>query len=91
MVYFRLSEEEFQQLNRLCETEGARSLSDLARLAVQEMIERGAHSVQLEMVEKLRQLDETIGQLARRLDNFAPAGNPPPNGRTIGADDNETE
>jgi hypothetical protein len=34
LVYFRVSEEEFQQLNSLCATQGARSISDAARLAI---------------------------------------------------------
>ena len=34
IVYFRVSEEEFQNLRAYCETYGARSVSDLARSAV---------------------------------------------------------
>src|SRR6266700_2714706 len=35
LVYFRVSEEELQQFNRVCVLEGARSVSDLARSAMQ--------------------------------------------------------
>jgi len=38
LVYFRVSEDEFHQFVSLCEQEGARSVSDLARSAVQRLI-----------------------------------------------------
>ena len=38
IVSFRLSEEEFQRVTDLCEIAGARSISDLARNAVQEFL-----------------------------------------------------
>jgi hypothetical protein len=38
VVYFRISEEEFGKLNQLCQEQGARSLSDLARTAMQDML-----------------------------------------------------
>lgn len=39
VVYFRISEDEFQQFSQLCESTGARSLSDLARSAMKRMLE----------------------------------------------------
>lgn len=38
VVYFRISEDEFCQLNRLCEEKGARSLSDMARTAMRGLL-----------------------------------------------------
>jgi hypothetical protein len=38
LVYFRISEEEFEQIVKACDSKGARSVSDLARSAVQEFI-----------------------------------------------------
>jgi DNA-binding transcriptional regulator GbsR (MarR family) len=38
LVYFRITEDEFHQFSSVCEQEGARSLSDLARSAVQRLI-----------------------------------------------------
>ena len=38
LVYFRVSEDEFQQFAQLCEREGARSISDLARDAMQRLL-----------------------------------------------------
>jgi len=44
LVYFRVSEDEFQQFNQMCESVGARSISDLARSAIQRMIQQdGRH------------------------------------------------
>jgi len=42
LVYFRISEDEFHQFVGLCEQEGARSVSDLARSAVQRLIADGS-------------------------------------------------
>ena len=38
LVYFRISENEYEQILRLCEVTGARSISDLARSAIQKLI-----------------------------------------------------
>lgn len=72
LVYFRVSEDEYQQLSALCERLGARSLSDLVRTSLlQRLNMRGADEDGLEslaagierltrMVEELRQmLDES--------------------------------
>jgi hypothetical protein len=42
MVSFRLSEEEYEGLKHICITVGARSLSDIARDAVQRLLSNGA-------------------------------------------------
>jgi len=42
MVSFRLSEEEYEGLKHICMTVGARSLSDIAREAVQRLLSNGA-------------------------------------------------
>ena len=41
MVSFRLSEEEYEGLKHICITVGARSLSDIARDAVQRLLSNG--------------------------------------------------
>ena len=41
MVSFRLSEEEYEGLKHICLTVGARSLSDIARDAVQRLLSNG--------------------------------------------------
>jgi hypothetical protein len=44
MVSFRLSDEEYEGLKSICMTVGARSLSDVARDAVQRMLGNGVAS-----------------------------------------------
>ena len=58
LVYFRISEDEFHQFNSVCEQAGARSLSELARSAVQRLIadcnrDREDRDPNVEMLEKL--------------------------------------
>jgi len=44
MISFRLSEDEYTGLRTLCENEGARSMSDLARDAVHRLIAKDSHA-----------------------------------------------
>jgi hypothetical protein len=58
LVYFRISEDEFHQFTSVCEQAGARSLSELARNAVQRLIaqcdrDREGRDPNVEMLEKL--------------------------------------
>ncbi len=70
MVSFRLSEEEYEGLKRICITVGARSLSDIARDAVQRLIsnETGRKidgDAQLRgLYEKMDALDHEVKRLA---------------------------
>lgn len=72
MVTFRLSEQEYQELLSCCLNRGARSLSDLAREALQELLassngDRNDDGLEIE-VEKLHgrmeQLDHELKRLA---------------------------
>lgn len=74
-ISVRLSEEEFATFRRLCASTGARSVSDLARKAMQEVLERirpdGA------LVEKaskynaqIRNLEQKVEELAAELASF---------------------
>ena len=66
LVYFRVSDEEFDQFTRVCEQEGARSLSDLFRLAMSRTV-NGTNSDRDESVAgRLRKLDELIDELTVR-------------------------
>lgn len=77
IVYFRVSEEEFQNLRTYCETYGARSVSDLARSAVLGTVQGQNPAGESELLAKLREIDHSIGRLSRKLDGFsdAEAGN----------------
>jgi len=68
LVYFRISEDEFRQFSSVCERGGARSVSDLARNAVQRLIadsERQREGDELE--EKMRVLENLIAAVTEQL------------------------
>jgi hypothetical protein len=73
LVYFRISEDEFRQLNDVCGDIGARSLSDLARTAVQRFITASPReddylSTRLRLLEAtVNDLNSTVRQLLRSL------------------------
>ncbi len=72
-VSFRLSEKECKDLRELCTVHGIRTISDLARRAIQEWFAGdGAadHSLATairELREKVQELDAEFKQLAQRL------------------------
>jgi hypothetical protein len=68
LVYFRISEDEFRQFSSVCEQGGARSVSDLARNAVQRLIadgerQRGGD----ELEQKMRVLENLIAAVTEQL------------------------
>lgn len=65
-VYFRVSEEEFQKLSSLCLSEGARSLSEMARLAIQQKL-ADAESQPDRVSERLDQLSVLLWQIQNEL------------------------
>jgi hypothetical protein len=67
LVYFRVSEEEFQQFNRICESEGVRCLSDLVRSAMERVVSGPALNGNEAVVVHLRSVDDRISQLAAEL------------------------
>ena len=67
MISFRLSEDEYASLRSLCEDEGARSVSDVARDAVHRLI---GESSQVDVESALRALEgrvDTLDLQIRRL------------------------
>ena len=60
MISFRLSEDEYTSLRSLCESEGARSVSDLARDAVHRLIQKESET----------QVEATLRALAGRMDTL---------------------
>ena len=68
LVYFRISEDEFRQFVSVCEQEGARSVSDLARSAVQRLISEGNRQREDDDVtEKMYQLERLIAAVTEQL------------------------
>ncbi len=68
LVYFRVSEDEFRQFVGVCEQAGARSVSDLARNAVQRLIAEGRrHREDQDIDEKIRVLERLIAAVTEQL------------------------
>ena len=68
LVYFRVSEDEFRQFVSVCEEAGARSVSDLARNAVQRLIADGRrHREDQGIDEKIRVLERLIAAVTEQL------------------------
>jgi hypothetical protein len=68
LVYFRISEDEFRQFSSVCEQGGARSVSDLARNAVQRLIADGQRQREgHELEEKMRVLEGLIAAVTEQL------------------------
>lgn len=79
LVFFRVSEDEYRQFCELCESRGARSLSDLARMAITRMFEEGASpdrtsiSADLQQIDRdVRTLKQTVGELVRAAGGCLP-------------------
>jgi hypothetical protein len=68
LVYFRISEDEFRQFSSVCEQGGARSVSDLARNAVQRLIADGQRQREgQELEEKMKVLEGLIAAVTQQL------------------------
>ena len=68
LVYFRVSEDEFRQFISICEQAGARSVSDLARSAVQRLIADGNRRREdEELTNKMFRLERLIAQVTEQL------------------------
>lgn len=74
-ISVRLSEEEFATFQRLCASTGARSVSDFARKAMQEILDRirrDGTSVEsgVEYHAQIRNLEQKVDELAAELALF---------------------
>ena len=65
ILYFRLSADEFQHFQDLCQKCGARNMSDMLRSAVQAMV-RG-HGFEKEVTDRLQQLETSVARLSRAM------------------------
>lgn len=69
MISFRLSPEEYQRLRETCELQGVRSLSDLARTAMQELIASGWQPAPLS--DEVRDLRNRVRTLSLQMDRLS--------------------
>ena len=70
MISFRLSEDEYASLRSLCENEGARSVSDLARDAVHRLIVKDSET---DVAVTLRALQGRIDSLDLQVQRLSMA------------------
>ena len=72
LVYFRVTEDEFHQFVSVCEREGARSVSDLARNAVQRLIaECHRDREDRELTPKVEKLEQLVTELTGQVQTLA--------------------
>jgi hypothetical protein len=71
MISFRLSDEEYDALRTVCESHGVRSVSDFARLAIENLIagdglppQAAVHSRLEALNSRVQVLDLAVGRLA---------------------------
>jgi len=70
MISFRLSPEEYRMLQNACGPNGARSISDLARKAMLELIV--SNSQDHSPSDELRHLQDRVRQISDELERIAP-------------------
>lgn len=73
VVYFRVSEEEYRQINELCEKRGARNVSDLVREAMGLMVKADGNGFEREVTRRLTDLEASIDRLNRKMGGRAAA------------------
>ena len=71
MLSIRLSEDEYERLKELCVAEGARSISDLTRSAVQRMLYPSQAEPSVHLVERMQQLDGMVRVLNREVQRLS--------------------
>jgi hypothetical protein len=69
MISFRLSPEDYQTLRDTCEQQGVRSISDLARTAMQMLIASGWRPAPLS--DEVRELRNRVRTLSVQLDQLS--------------------
>jgi hypothetical protein len=69
LIGFRLSDEEYCELEALCASEGARSLSDFVRSSLLKMLAEGGGEFPVET--ELRRLKRRVTELQRRVKTLA--------------------
>lgn len=71
LVYFRISEDEFEQFGEICARSGARSISDLARMAIQQLMTDGGIPAAAKIDQALDRVAGVLGDLEIRLERVS--------------------
>jgi hypothetical protein len=83
-ISIRLSDDEYGALRDVCESQGVRSLSDFARLAIENLIVGGGMNAQVTVKTRLDVLNSRVDVLDLAVERLA--GIYEGNGRSDGAD-----
>lgn len=70
LVYFRVSEEEFELFTHMCQVEGARSISDLARVALRRLAEARNLRSEDDFIVKLQFINEVVNELSQKVERL---------------------
>ncbi len=83
LVYFRVSEEEFQLFTSMCQAEGARSISDLARVALQRLAHEHKGNSEDVFLEKLGLINQALNELWQKVQGINGRLDPTENGQQL--------
>jgi len=72
MISFRLTEEEHERFRQLCSSHGIRSVSELARLAMNNYFERPLRATYESLESRIAELENRLQGLALELQRVSP-------------------
>jgi hypothetical protein len=75
-INFRVTEEEYDEFRRTCVACQLRSISDLARTALRQMMRHSRQREQKELANRIRDLESSMSQLKAQLERPNGAGQP---------------
>lgn len=70
LVYFRVSEDEFRELSHFRESMGVRSISDLARSAMQRLLQEGCQERPDGLNQRLIALEAVVAELRQKVEKM---------------------
>ena len=70
IVTFRLTDEEFRQFKTLCDANGTRSVSEVARFAIESVIHGDIELPEAQLRAQVRQLDDKVAVLDRKVEDI---------------------
>ena len=69
ILYFRVSEDEFERFKDLCQRLGARNMSDMVRSALLSMSrDQPSNGFERKVTERIRSLEESVARLSRTME-----------------------
>jgi len=71
IVTFRLTDEEFQRFKTLCAANGTRSVSEVARFAIESVIHGDIALPEAQLRAQIRQLDDKVALLDRKIEDIS--------------------